>query len=336
MRTIPAQLAIAALFVSAGFGQNADKTFYFTQPASNADMAAMATMIRTVADVQNISVDREHQALALNGPVDKLAVTEWLFQQLDRPAGQSLGGAAPQYQMGGDNGETVSVFRIPPSATTADLTAAVTAIRTVGDLQRLFPYEAQRAIAARGPADRIAAAGWILQQLFPPDGTVATGDSPSYPSPMRDMRPEMATDVIKVFRMDPAATNAGLVAMVTAIRTVADLQRLFPFETGKAIIANGSADKMAVAEWLIHELGKPSDPQATHETRLPGVTDGVVRVFYPGRSADLAALVTQMRAALDIQRMFPLTLSAAIVLRGRPDQIAAAEEMVAKFSTSAR
>src|ERR1035441_6001505 len=90
--------------------------------------------------------------------------------------------------------------------------------------------------------------------------------------------------------------------MVTAIRTVADLQRLFPFESGKAVIMRGSPDRVAVAEWLIHELAKPSDPQATHQTTMPGVTDGVVRLFYVGQqssTAALTALIGQIRATAD-------------------------------------
>jgi hypothetical protein len=137
--------------------------------------------------------------------------------------------------------------------------------------------------------------------------------------------------------MDPKTTNADLTAMVTAIRTVADLQRVFPFESGKAVILRGPSDPVAVAEWLIHEMGKPSDPRATHETSLPGVTDGVVRLFFVGQKtsvADLAALVTQIRTTAAIMRIFPLSQSAAVLLRGRPDQISTAELLVGRFAAS--
>jgi general secretion pathway protein D len=45
--------------------------------------------------------------------------------------------------------------------------------------------------------------------------------------------------------------------MVTAIRTVADCQRLFPVESQGAIIAKCSADRMALAEKIIHDIDKP-------------------------------------------------------------------------------
>jgi hypothetical protein len=334
MRTTVARFAIAVLFTSVGFGQSPDRTFYFSRPASKADMTAMATMIRTVVDLQEISVDEAHQALVSNGPVDKMVVTEWLFHQLDRQAGQSPASASPEYRMAGDKGEVVSVFRLPASASNADLTSLVTALRTVDDLQRLFPYQGQNAIVARGPAERIAAADWIVHQLYPADGTAPSGDSATYPAAFLPVGPAAGENqVIHIFRMDPKSTNADLTSMVTAIRTVADLMRLFPFESEKAVIAEGPAEKMAVAEWLIHELGKPSDPQATHETRLAGDTDYVVRLFYvgqPGSPADLASLLTQIRST-GIMRIFPFSKPAAVVLRGRPDQMPTVEALVTKF-----
>jgi hypothetical protein len=335
MRTTVASFAIAALFTSVGFGQSPDRTFYFTQPTSKADMTAMATMIRTVVDIQDISVDQARQALVSNGPVDKMVVTEWLFHQLDRQAGESQAGATSEYQMAGEKGEVVKVFRLPPSATNADLTSMVTAIRTVADVQRLFPYQGQNAIVARGPAERIAATDWIVHQLYPLDGAAPSGDSAAYPASFLPVGPAAGEDqVIRIFRMDPKSTNADLTSMVTAIRTIADLQRLFPFETGKAVIAEGSSDRVAVAEWLVHELGKPSDPQRAHETTLTGVTDGVVRVFYVGQPtspADLTMLVAQIRSTAGIMRIFPFSKPAAVILRGRPDQMSTAEALVTKF-----
>jgi hypothetical protein len=120
---------------------------------------------------------------------------------------------------------------------------------------------------------------------------------------------------------------------------MADVQRVFPYEAPNAIVMRSGADKVAVGEWLFHELGRPSaDPARAHQTQLPGVPDGMVRVFYlahRGRAADLQALTTQLRAAR-IQWVFPYTQPAAVVVRGFPDQIGTAEAMIAKFDTSDR
>lgn len=70
-------------------------------------------------------------------------------------------------------------------------------------------------------------------------------------------RRDYEDEVTKIFYLRNISANADLTAIVTAVRTVADLQRLFPFEGQWAIIAKGSADKVALAEKIIHDLDKP-------------------------------------------------------------------------------
>jgi hypothetical protein len=332
MRNAFAASALSALFTAVSFGQ-ADKTFYFTPPVTLPEMTAMATTIRTVVDLRDVSIDKVRQALVTQGPVEKSVAAEWVFHHLDGPGGQS---APAEYKMFGDKGEVIAVIPVAPSGTLADLTAVTTAVRTVADIQRLFPYEWREAMVARDTAERIAAAEWIAQQVSPSDGQAPTGDSAPYP--MAPQRPDWDPEEIRVFRMDPKSTDADLTSMVTAIRTVADLQRLFPFSTGKALIARGSQAKVAVAEWLVHERAKPADTASVHQTTLMGLMDGVVRLFCLGpqtSDTDLTALVTQIRATTGVNRIFPLNRPPAVVLRGRPDQMRTVEGMVAKFLSEA-
>lgn len=70
-------------------------------------------------------------------------------------------------------------------------------------------------------------------------------------------RRDYEDEVTRIFYLKNISANADLTAIVTAVRTVADLQRLFPFEPQYAIIAKGSADKVALAEKIIHDLDKP-------------------------------------------------------------------------------
>ena len=70
-------------------------------------------------------------------------------------------------------------------------------------------------------------------------------------------RRDYEDEVTKIFYLRNIASNPDLTAIVTAVRTVADLQRLFPFEGQWAIIAKGPADRVALAEKIIHDLDKP-------------------------------------------------------------------------------
>jgi hypothetical protein len=191
-------------------------------------------------------------------------------------------------------------------------------------------------LVARGAPDKMAVAAFIVRQTLPPDGSAPTSDSPAFPSPVTDNPRPDEKAVVRVLRMGPKTTNADLVAAVTAVRTTADIQRLFPMVSGMAIIGSGSPDKMAVAEWLVHELDKAPDAQAVHEITMPGILDGVVRLFYTGGQADVAPLAAEIRTTLGVQRVFPITTRSAIVLRARPDQIPAVQSLIAKFPANAQ
>src|SRR5206468_1701589 len=52
-------------------------------------------------------------------------------------------------------------------------------------------------------------------------------------------------------------TPQELQEIVNAVRSVADIQRFFPYNAQNAIIAKGSADQVALAEKLLHDLDKP-------------------------------------------------------------------------------
>jgi hypothetical protein len=227
------------------------------------------------------------------------------------------------------------VIPIAPTASGADLNAVTTVVRMIADVQRLFPYEWRRAIVVCDTPQKVAAAEWIVQQVSPRGGQIPTGNSPPYPMcplhPDRGIEPEE----IRVVRMDPKTTDSDLLSMATAIRAVADLERLFPLSAGKALIARAPRSQVAVAEWLVHDLATPYDAAAVHQTTMPGLIDGVVRLFplaAQTRDTDVVALLTQIRIRTNIERLYPFSHPPAVVLRGRPDQIPAAEALVGKFA----
>jgi len=343
MRTAVTVLTTAAFFTGLTLAQtpgapSQDQTFFLNQASTPQELTAAATMLRTVVAMNNVTVDQERKALISHGTPDQMMLTKWLVQQLNQPAaGQT---ATPEYRMAGANADVVRLFRMDSSATNADMTALVTAIRTLADAQRLFPLEAQKTIVARSSVDRLDTAEWIFHQMSPAGQTPGV-DSPAFPTP-----PLGATEgndiVVQVFRLDQSTTNANLTAIVTAIRTVVDVQRLFPYEASRAIVMRGPSDRVAAAAWLVHQLAKPAGAgltAAAHEFQIQGLPDGAVHVYFlthPGTAADLASLTAQIRATSGISRIFPLSNYGAVTLRGRPDQIVTAGAMVATFDAAVR
>ena len=70
-------------------------------------------------------------------------------------------------------------------------------------------------------------------------------------------RRDYEEQVTKVFYLSNVNTPQELQEIVTAVRSVADIQRLFVYNAQNAIIARGEADRIALAEKIINDLDKP-------------------------------------------------------------------------------
>jgi general secretion pathway protein D len=71
-------------------------------------------------------------------------------------------------------------------------------------------------------------------------------------------RRDYEEQVMKVFYLTNVTKPQDLQEIVTAVRSVADIQRLFVYNAQNAIIARGEADRIALAEKIIHDLDKPA------------------------------------------------------------------------------
>src|SRR5207249_8122781 len=99
----------------------------------------------------------------------------------------------------------------------------------------------------------------------------------------------------------------------------------------KAMVLRGTADQMAVADWLFNDLDKQSRSPGMHEYRLPGSGDDVVRVFYlthAGTPQQLQEIATQVRSMAEIRRLFIYNAPRAMALRGTASQIALADRLI--------
>ncbi|MBM3775178.1 MAG: hypothetical protein FJW37_08450, partial [Acidobacteria bacterium] len=86
--------------------------------------------------------------------------------------------------------------------------------------------------------------------------------------------------VMKVFYLTNVTTPQELQEILTTVRSVADIQRLFPYNAQNAIVARGEADRIALAEKIIADLDKP---------KAEVVIDVIVMEANKVRSRDLAA-----------------------------------------------
>jgi hypothetical protein len=139
-------------------------------------------------------------------------------------------------------------------------------------------------------------------------------------------------DAVRVFYFTHGETPQEIQEIVNLIRTTADVQRAFPYASRRAVVLRGTADQIALAEWLFSRLDKPIDPltakAAAYEFPEPGGAVDAVRVFYftHEESPDnLQQMINLIRTTADIQRIFSYNPRRAIALRGTAAQVAVAE-----------
>ena len=95
-------------------------------------------------------------------------------------------------------------------------------------------------------------------------------------------RREFEDYVVKVFYLNNVMTAQEMQEIITAIRTVAEITKIFQYGAQNAIIVRAEADKVALAEKIVADLDKP---------RGEVLVDVLVMTVNRNRERDLAAAV---------------------------------------------
>ncbi len=70
-------------------------------------------------------------------------------------------------------------------------------------------------------------------------------------------RRDFQSEVVRVFYMPNAGTVQEFQEIANALRTVAEIRRVFTYNAGRAMIVRGTPDEVALVEKLVHDLDKP-------------------------------------------------------------------------------
>ncbi|HSR08139.1 MAG TPA: tetratricopeptide repeat protein [Bryobacteraceae bacterium] len=101
-------------------------------------------------------------------------------------------------------------------------------------------------------------------------------------------RRDYEDDVVKVFYVTNATSVQEFQEIATAIRTVAEIRRVFTYNAQRAIIVRDTVDKVALAEKLVHDLDKPKSEV---------VVDVMIMQVNSERTRDLAATIASAGTA---------------------------------------
>ncbi len=213
------------------------------------------------------------------------------------------------------------------------------AVRAIADIADARIDTAARTLTLGGPANRIATAEWVFQELDRSSDALPPPNSDAH-----EFHPAgMGDAVARVDFLTNTPAPAAIQEVVNAARSTADIQRLFPINGIHALAMRGTASEVAEAVWILGELDRPS-PAAGQSKGVargypPGGSGGsVLRVFFlshPESPIALQELVNATRSVSDVQRFYPVHQSNAIVMRGSAAQAELCAWLIDRLDTDA-
>jgi hypothetical protein len=322
-----AKAFIFVLSACMAFGQDASRVFHLQHISSEQDVKEFATLVRTISDMPHVSADAAQKTLSVSGTTGQVAIAEFLFTELDR---QTVPDSVSQeYRVSND--DVVRLLFTPNTATIQDAQEVATTIRTIAEIRRVFTYNAPKVVALRGTADQIAAAAFLVHELDQP-ATAKRTDSREYQMIDPANRGETA---VKVFYLPYTATVQQFQEVATMVRTIAEIRRVFTYNASRALTARGNPDQIALAGWMVGELGKPvtagTATQPYNYSGNPRDSENLVQLFYVKDMPTVAAfqqLATKVRSGTQMRRVFTYNESHALAVRGNDAQLALAQQIL--------
>lgn len=220
-----------------GAADDVVRVFYLPYAPTPRTFQEVATMVRSIAEIRRMFTINEPRALAALGTSSQMALAEWLFGEMGKPA------APFEYRMP-EGGDVVRVFDLPHTPTTRDLQEIVSLVRATAQFRLVFTYSETRAFAVRGSAGQIAPAEWLVNEL----------DNPTPPHEYRI--PGSAGEEVRVFYLANAKTPEALADLATQVRKTPDLRSVYAYARQRAIAVRGNTRQLALAEKAVQEGDK--------------------------------------------------------------------------------
>ncbi len=322
----------------------APKTFGFTNKPSKNGLQEIGSMLAEVLNLtgQQVSFDVSAFTVTVHGTAAQLEMAGWLLPQLDLPADtpdkQASNAVVREFSCHCPNGasrawmSTSSACLFSQTRRTRPFFREIlTVLHTVRGLVVAGDAE-QFGLAVRTQADQMGVVANLINSL-----DVAPGWSPG-PAPLlrswilnttpASYQPQQEFYLVHI------ATPQGIRQMVSVLRTVAGIQKVFVDNWPPSVTVRGTVNDITTAEWLIQSLDIPTGPKAEcpvdrqFYVHSAPQNDDVLRVFYMGRRTTpqrVLRLLDKLQSDQPDIRLASFATPSALVVRGTVAEIAKSE-----------
>jgi len=203
--------------------------------------------------------------------------------------------------------------------------------RTI-DVPDVSLNEAARTLSTHGTAEQMALADWLFPQVD------VSGDAAPAPVP-HEYQTTGAAPVVRVFYFANTPSIRAAQEIANVIRTAAGVNRLAVAWQSRALTLRATRDEVAAAAWLWPQLdvaeAAPGAPMQSFH--MEGVREAEMRVIHlahAGQPLTMQELVNSVRVIADMNRVFPLTSSGIVMMRGDAESVALAEWVVRQLDVA--
>lgn len=226
-------LQLFAIIAGTVLCQPVERTFSFKHLQTPLEMNEAATVIRSVGEIANLTVQHAEKTLTLNGNLAQAELAEWLIARLDRLSNTpSAALSQVDFRPVGGSDAVVRVLYFKSASTVQERNEMATLIRSLIEIPSLFTSQAGGAMVIRGAVSQADAAQWVFEQL---DGKIATPAD-------RYRLAGGGDDSIRLFAMANQGTVEQFYRRATEVRTELRIARLYTYTPLRVIAIRGTEE----------------------------------------------------------------------------------------------
>jgi len=236
-------------------GDDVVHIFHLTNPATTQQVQEIATGVRSIVNIRRVFLYEAPKVVVARGTAAQIALAEWLFSQVDKPAvgesvAKSQNPATVEYNATADGDDVVAVFYLTGTQSIQAFQELAVLIRSITRARRAFTYNAPRAYMVRGTAEQIALATWLSKELDTPAPQDRGSSAHEYKLSVS------RNEVVRVFYLAPGDTVADFQKFVTDLRRTTNIREAFTYNGPRALALRGTVNEITWADQLIKAQNK--------------------------------------------------------------------------------
>jgi hypothetical protein len=143
---------------------NMVRVFYIPNTRTVQDFQEVVTLVRSVTNLRYAFTYNAARAVGVRGTDDQIALTNWLFANLDAASTMTSHSGVNEYRLSPTTDDFVRVVYLTHAATPERLQETAAQVRSKTGIRLLFTYSVPSAIIVRDTTEKIALAGRLIQE----------------------------------------------------------------------------------------------------------------------------------------------------------------------------